>query len=115
LKVCLLFTCCHLLPTSFDCSIAASIGSIQLDIAFEDSVRQRLYQANQLIPMGLESHELDQIAWKMAQEREYQNAKSGYGSWDGEEEFFTVDIPGLRLDYVNQSALIANGEMKFRR
>jgi exonuclease III len=110
-----LFTYFHLLLTAFDYSIVASIGSIQLDTAFEDSVRQRLCQANQILHLGFESPELDLISWKMAKEREYQNAKSKYGSWDDETEFFTVNVPGLRLDYVNQSAWIANGAMRLRR
>ncbi|KAE9379840.1 hypothetical protein N431DRAFT_552160 [Stipitochalara longipes BDJ] len=93
----------------------ATIGSVQLDEAFENSVKQRLYLANQLIPMGLQPQEFDQISWKMAKEREYQNAKCEYGAWDDETEFFTVAIPGLRRDYTNENAWISNGEMSFRR
>lgn len=93
----------------------ATIGSVQLDTAFETSVRQRLELANHIIPTGFQSQEIDDIAWKMTKGREYQNAKCEYGSSDDETEYFTVAIPGLRLDYVNVNAGISNGEMIFRR
>ncbi|KAN0119207.1 hypothetical protein V8E51_001415 [Hyaloscypha variabilis] len=89
------------------------IGSVQLDEAFENCAKQRLYSANQIIPMDFGPRELEMIAWKMAKEREFQNAKCGYGSWDGETEYFTVAIPGLRPDYHNTKAWISNGEMRF--
>jgi hypothetical protein len=95
--------------------IGEPIGSVQLDEAFENCAKQRLYSANQIIPMDFGPGELEMIAWKMAKEREFQNAKCGYGSWDGETEYFTVAIPGLRPDYQNTKAWISNGEMRFAR
>lgn len=71
--------------------------------------------ANQTKPTGLSPKELDDIAWEMAKSKEYQNAKCGYGSWEDDTEFFTVAIPKLHRDYVNNDAGISYGEMKFRR
>jgi hypothetical protein len=71
--------------------------------------------ANQITPIGFRPQELDDIAWKMAKGREYQNAKCEYGSSDDDTEYFTVAIAGLRSDYVNVNVGISNGEMMFRR
>jgi hypothetical protein len=95
--------------------LGATIGSVQLDTAFENTVRQRLLLANQIMPTGFHPQEMDDIAWKMAKGREYQNAKCEYGSVDDETEYFTVAIPGLRPDYMNMNAGVSNGEMMFRR
>jgi hypothetical protein len=104
-----------ILYLSFDCLLGATIGSVQLDEAFEACVRQRLDLANEITPIGFQPKELEDIAWKMAKGREYQNAKCEYGSSDDDTEYFTVAIPGLRQDYVNMNVGIANGEMMFRR
>ena len=98
-----------------DYMAGATIGSVQLDTAFETCVRQRLELANQIMPTGFQPQELDDVAWKMAKGREYQNAKCEYGSSDDDTEYFTVAIPGLRADYVNMNVGISNGEMMFRR
>jgi hypothetical protein len=58
---------------------------------------------------------MDDIAWKMAKGREYQNAKCEYGSSDDDTEYFTVAVAGLRPDYINMNVGISNGEMMFRR
>jgi len=71
--------------------------------------------ANRIIPTGFQPKELDNIAWEMAKSKEYQNAKCEYGSSDDDTEFFTVAIPKLRRDYVNNHAGISYGEMQFRR
>ena len=99
----------------FDLSLGGTIGSVQLDTAFENSVRERLELANRIMPIGFQPHEIEDIAWKMAKGREYQNAKCDYGSLDDDTEYFTVAIPGLRPDYVNVNVGISNGEMTFRR
>jgi len=65
--------------------------------------------------MGFQANQLEHIAWKMAKEKEFQNAKCGYGYLDCETEFFTIAIPGLRPDYENTNESISNGEMWFRR
>jgi len=88
---------------------------VQLDGAFEESAKRRLHLANQTIPLGWEPRQLYHIAWRMAKEREFQNAKCGYGSWDNQTEYFNVDVPGLRSSYENMDADITNGEMRFRR
>ncbi|KAH8678627.1 hypothetical protein BGZ60DRAFT_555189 [Tricladium varicosporioides] len=93
----------------------ATIGSVQLDTSFEISVRERLDMANQTIPLGFHSKELDDIAWEMAKSKEYQNAKCEYGSTEDDTAYFTVAIPKLNRAYVNENAGIAYGEMKFRR
>jgi hypothetical protein len=94
--------------------IGIAIGFSYLDIAFMDSVKQRLYLADRIIPTGLRPQEFDEMAWKMAKGREYQNEKCGYG-FNNDMEFFTVAVPQLRQDYSNQDAWISNGEIKFRR
>jgi hypothetical protein len=106
-------SCC--LPAFFNQFPGATIGSVQLDTAFESSVRQRLELANRIIPTGLQSKELDDIAWEMAKSKEYQNAKCEYGSSDDDTEYFTVAIPRLHRGYVNENAGISYGEMRFRR
>lgn len=93
----------------------ATIGSVQLDTAFETSVRERFDMADRTIPLGFGPKELDGIAWEMAKSKEYQNAKCEYGSSDDDTEYFTVAIPKLNRAYVNESAGISYGEMKFRR
>ncbi|CAG8976953.1 hypothetical protein HYALB_00008864 [Hymenoscyphus albidus] len=93
----------------------ATIGSVQLDTAFETTARSRLIKANQILPMGIEDKELDDMAWEMAKSKEYQNAKCEYGSSDDDTEFFTVAIPRLPRGYVNESEGINFGEMRFRR
>jgi len=93
----------------------ATIGSVQLDTAFETSARQRLEMANRTIPTGFQSKELDDIAWEMAKSKEYQNAKCEYGSPDDDTEYFTVAIPRLHRGYLNENAGISYGEMRFRR
>lgn len=93
----------------------ATIGSVQLDTAFESSARERLEMANRTIPTGFHAKELDDIAWEMAKSKEYQNAKCEYGSSDDDTEFFTVTIPKLHRGYVNSDAGISHGEMRFRR
>ena len=106
------------LYSACDHSAGATIGSVQLDTAFETCVRQRLDLANQIIPIGFQPEELDDIAWEMAKGREYQNAKCEYGSSDDDTEYFTVAVPRLRElrpDYVNMNVGIRNGEMMFRR
>jgi hypothetical protein len=94
--------------------IGIAIGFSYLDIAFMDSVRQRLYLADQIIPTGLRLQEFDEIAFEMARSKEYQNEKCEYGR-DNDTDFFTVAVPRLRQDYSNQDAWISNGEIKFRR
>jgi hypothetical protein len=84
-------------------------------VSLTDAPRQRLELANQISPAGFHPKEIGEITWKMAKGREYQNAKCEYGSSDDETEYFTVAIPGLRLDYVNINVGISNGEMMFRR
>ncbi|KAG9236973.1 hypothetical protein BJ875DRAFT_190386 [Amylocarpus encephaloides] len=92
----------------------ATIGSVQLDEAFELSVRERLEIADNSIPMELPEKELDDMAWEMAKSKEYQNAKCEYGI-DDDTEFFTVALPRLRRGYANEQAGINYGEMRFRR
>jgi hypothetical protein len=84
-------------------------------MSFEDTARKRLEKANETIPLDLDAKDLDGIAWEMAKSREYQNAKCEYGSIDDDTEFFTVAIPKLRRDYVNEDAGINYGEMVFKR
>lgn len=95
--------------------LGATIGSVQLDTSFEISVRERLDMANRTMPLGFQTKELDDIAWEMAKSKEYQNAKCEYGSTEDDTPYFTVAIPKLNRAYVNESAGIAYGEMKFRR
>jgi hypothetical protein len=71
--------------------------------------------ADRSIPTGLHLKEMEEVAWQMAKSKEYQNAKCEYGSSDDDTEFFTVAIPKLDRHYVNKSADISYGEMKFRR
>jgi hypothetical protein len=71
--------------------------------------------ANRTFPTGFQPKELDDIAWEMAKSKEYQNAKCEYGSSDDDTEFYTVVIPKLHRDYVNNHAGISYGEMRFRR
>jgi hypothetical protein len=94
--------------------IGATIGSVQLDTAFENSVRNRLEIANRSVPMGLSEKELDDIAWEMAKSKEYQNAKCEYGS-DHDTEYYTVAVPKLARSYINEPEGVRLGEMKFRR
>jgi hypothetical protein len=93
----------------------ATIGSVQLDRAFENSARERLEAANRTIPTGFQPKELDNIAWEMAKSKEYQNAKCEYGSSEDDTEFFTITIPKFHRGYVNNNAGISYGEMRFRR
>ncbi|KAF4629765.1 hypothetical protein G7Y89_g8382 [Cudoniella acicularis] len=93
----------------------ATIGSVQLDTAFEMSARERLEIADRTIPLRFQAKELDDLAWEMAKSKEWQNAKCEYGSWDDETPFFTVAIPKFDRTYVNDIAGINHGEMKFRR
>lgn len=93
----------------------ATIGSVQLDTAFETAARTRLEKADETLPMGVEEKELDDMAWEMAKSKEYQNAKCEYGSSDDDTEFFTVAIPRLPRGYVNEIEGINFGEMRFRR
>lgn len=107
-------------PTSFQYSVpdqplGATIGSVQLDNAFENAVQARLEMANRTINLGLQEKELDGIAWEMAKSKEYQNAKCEYGSSDDDTEFFTVAVPKIHRGYSNGNAGISNGEMRFRR
>ena len=99
----------------FNPSLGGTIGSVQLDTAFEACVRERLELANRIMPIGFQPHAIEDIAWRMAKGREYQNAKCDYGSSDDDTEYFTVAIPGLRPDYANVNMGISNGEMTFRR
>lgn len=92
-----------------------TIGSVQLDTAFEEAALSRLEIANRTIPTGLQQKELEEIAWEMAKSKEYQNAKCEYGSSDADTEFFTVAVPKLDRRYVNENAGISYGEMRFRR
>jgi hypothetical protein len=93
----------------------ATIGSVQLDTAFENSARSRLETANRTVPTGFQPKELDDIAWEMAKSKEYQNAKCEYGSSDDDTEFFTVTISRFHRSYTNNHAGISYGEMTFRR
>jgi len=104
-----------ILPADFNHPTGATIGSVQLDTAFETSARQRLEMANRTVPIGFQPKELDDIAWEMAKSKEYQNAKCEYGSSDDDTEYFTVAIPRLHREYVNENVGIKNGEMLFRR
>jgi hypothetical protein len=71
--------------------------------------------ANQTLPTGLRPEEIDTIAWEMAKSKEYQNAKCEYGSSDDDTEMFTVAVPKLHRGYINESAGIGYGEMRFYR
>lgn len=93
----------------------ATIGSVQLDTAFENAVRERFDMADRAIPLGFGPKEMDDIAWEMAKSKEYQNAKCEYGSSEDDTECFTVAIPKLDRAYTNENAGISCGEMKFRR
>ncbi|EPE28769.1 Actin-like ATPase [Glarea lozoyensis ATCC 20868] len=92
----------------------ATIGSVQLDTAFEKLARNRLRLAQLSGKMGLFPGQLDDVAGEMAESQEYQNAKCEYGS-DHQTEYFTVAVPRLARAYINDLEGIRHGEMKFRR
>lgn len=92
----------------------ATIGSVQLDTAFEESVRNRLELANRITPTGLQPKELDDIAWQMAKSREYQNAKCEYGSSDDVADYYLA-IPKIHRGYVNENVGIKHGDMRLKR
>ncbi|KAF2012201.1 hypothetical protein BU24DRAFT_353163 [Aaosphaeria arxii CBS 175.79] len=98
-----------------DVVFGATIGSTELDNLFEDSVLQRLEEANRDAPLMLE--DLQDTAWDMRVCKEFQNAKCSYGidETESETEFFFVRIPRLDRAYTNERFGIRAGEMVFRR
>ncbi|KAF2476930.1 uncharacterized protein BDR25DRAFT_208753 [Lindgomyces ingoldianus] len=98
-----------------DTVFGATIGSAQLDSLFEKFVLERLQLANRILPMALE--DLSQTAWEMRISKEYQNAKCDYGSDESfaDTETFSVRVPKLDRQYMNDQYGIRGGDMNFRR
>ncbi|PSN68283.1 hypothetical protein BS50DRAFT_491615 [Corynespora cassiicola Philippines] len=98
-----------------DVVFGATIGAVQLDSCFQESVRSKLELANRARPMGLD--DLVTTAWKMRSRREYQNAKCGYGTKESlsDTETFSVVIPNLDRTYRNDQYGIRGGNMIFKR
>lgn len=88
-----------------------TIGSAAIDDGFEKLVRARLEKADQAHSLGISPEE---AAWKMMKSKDFQNTKCEHGSPD-DTPIFSVPIPGLNSKYVNHSAAIENGEMRFSR
>jgi molecular chaperone DnaK (HSP70) len=98
-----------------DVVFGATIGAAQLDSLFEKAVLERLQTADRAMPLGLE--DLHQAAWEMRICKEYQNAKCDYGSEESfsDTDTFSVRVPKLDRNYINQQFGISGGEMYFRR
>lgn len=60
---------------------------------------------------------LSQTAWEMRISKEYQNAKCDYGSDESlaDTDVFSVRVPYLDKNYVNEEYGISGGDMEFRR
>jgi len=93
----------------------ATIGSVQLDTAFEASVRNRLEMANRIQPTGLHSEEIDDIAWQMVKNGEYQNAKCDYDILENDSTDYYLTIPKIHRGYVNEHVGIIHGDLRLRR
>ena len=88
-----------------------TIGSAAIDFAFEELVRARLQEADNLVklPRRLDS---DDAAWHMMKCKEYQNVKCDHGAAD-ESPIFSVPVPHLDYEYSNPGARIEHQEMYF--
>ena len=92
-------------------SLGATLGSAQIDHAFEVSVRERLEVANKVALLNID---IDDTAWEMMKSKEYQNAKCDYGAPD-DTEYFSVAIPKLSRSYSVEYLGIVDGEIRIRR
>jgi hypothetical protein len=97
-----------------DVVFGAAIGSVQLDTLFEEAVLAKLEAADEMEPIGLP---LGQTAWEMRVSKEYQNAKCDYGSEESlaDTDVFSVRVPYLDKNYVNEQFGISGGDMQFQR
>jgi hypothetical protein len=89
-----------------------TIGSTQIDDAFEDLVLEKLKQTDAIHPLeSLQGRPLDQseAAWLMAKSAQFQDAKCYFGSPDDTD--FSVTIPNLPDTYENQQYSIQDGKI----
>ena len=56
----------------------------------------------------------EDVAWEMMKSEVFQNTKCELGGPE-DTPVFSISIPTLRLDYVNDELGIENGEMEFTR
>lgn len=94
-----------------DVVYGGNIGSAAIDHDFENLVKRRLDQADQIRSLGISPEE---AAWEMMKSKDFQNTKCEHGGPD-DTPLFSVPIPRLTSDYVNNSQAIQNGEMRFSR
>jgi hypothetical protein len=89
-----------------------TIGSTQIDDAFEDLILAKLEQIDAIFPLEtLQGRPLDksEAAWLMAKSAQFQDAKCCFGSPDDTD--FTVTIPNLPDSYENPQYDVQNGKI----
>ncbi|KAL8663144.1 MAG: hypothetical protein Q9168_008140 [Polycauliona sp. 1 TL-2023] len=94
-----------------DVVFGATIGSAAIDADFHVLVKKRLEQADQHSSLGVSP---DEASWEMSKSKDFQNTKCEHGSPD-DTPIFSVRIPSLNRNYIDQSMAIEDGEMRFSR
>ena len=86
-------------------------GSISIDYGFRELVVNRLREANESTPLGID---IVDTAWEMMKSQEFQNLKCGLGSPDEPPKSF---MPSLSIDrnYCDIMSQIENGAMYITR
>ena len=86
-----------------------AVGSIQIDEAFQEAVRQRL----ELIPqhLFLANFLPDHIARSI----DFQTTKHGFGASNNSIDRFHFSVPGLPQHYTHVGAGLENGKLVFQR
>lgn len=96
---------------SSDIYVGATIGSASIDRDFQRLVIQRLESAKD---DTVSKASIDALAWEMMKSQDFQNTKCEHGGLD-DTPIFSIPLPRVDHDFVDETVGIYNGEMRFTR
>jgi hypothetical protein len=85
------------------------IGSVNIDVAFEELMASRLKEADRVQPLGIDP---DAAALLLMKRKDFQNAKCDFGSPD-DPPLFSLPVPGVHPSYVNEPLNISQASIRF--
>lgn len=91
------------------------IGSVEIDMAFADMVRERLLNFQKQLPRNMDEHEIQNLADRMAR-KHFRSHKEEFGEEDTMlRPEKSVDIPGFSETFSLPQARISRGKMVFTK